>query len=301
MNGYGQCDVPRDLHLHTEILRRTGKGPQTSAQDGAAPNTTGLVAILPPGDLSLSCVVDHIEHQEPAAVVNPEEASALSRQIWESTISRLATSGSLVMDCETNQDLAEDIFMFKLNRNPEKLMVSLGTCGTLQACRDALDHEGHAWKLPTGGMMFVHPWQVPMCLKAMVGMKTTPSTVVAAQSLEHLLQESLHNFEKVWMRSRDLLTSASLESTTCRSEAATCNGDGDEDRNIVDLREDMLEMNRPSFDAVPHWSLKSSHINIERTFLCVARQQALANVTHSSSDARPSGYNSRRVCNMYPE
>jgi hypothetical protein len=279
--------------MGTVIHRQTARRFQSSAQDSCryALNNADLVAIRAPGDSSDGHVDDVIQHEDPAAVVNPEEASALNQQMWESAISRLATSGSLAMDQEMTHEIAEDIFMFKLNRNPEELMLRLGTCVTLQACRDALEQAGHAWKLPTGGMMFVHPWQVPSALQAMVGMKTTPSTIVASQSLEHLLQEILQSFQPVWMRSRDLLTSAS------RSEVATCKADGDEDESIVDLSEDLLEINHEAFNAVPHWSLQS-HIKIERTFLCVAHQRASASLTHSTSDARPSGHNPRNARNV---
>merc|ERR1719465_214670 len=98
-------------------------------------------------------------------------------------------------------------------------------------------------------------------------MKTTPSTIVAAQSLEHLLQESLQNFPRLWMRSRDLLISAAMHSDG--SEAAACSRDGDDAQNLMDATEDLLDINRTAFGALPHWSSQPD-IVIERTFLCKA-------------------------------
>ena len=59
---------------------------------------------------------------------------------------------------------------------------------------------GHAIGIP---WVFVHPWQYRAAVRALVGHQLLASHVIVAESLEHLVEESLSDIGRgVWARSR---------------------------------------------------------------------------------------------------
>eukprot|EP00973_Karenia_brevis_P019745 2707215-Karenia_brevis.AAC.1 len=72
-------------------------------------------------------------------------------------------------------------------------------------------------------------------MEALVGKTTKPSTIIAAQSLEHLLQETMASVASdgsmLWMRGRDLLASSSVLDST--SDVAATGGEDAEHTQAV--------------------------------------------------------------------
>merc|ERR1711879_561505 len=94
----------------------------------------------------------------------------------------------------------------KLNRSPKAVREEFCMGSTMRATRKALEQAGHAWKLPEGSLVFVHPWQYQAVMKALSerGEQLFPDHVVFTESLEHLVAEVLAikqaGVKRTWMK-----------------------------------------------------------------------------------------------------
>lgn len=170
-------------------------------------------------------------------------------------------------------DLSEDIFLGKLNRIPRRLLEAFCTGRSLRSCREALEAAGHRWKLSSGAMVFVHPWQYRLAERALQGHELHPDNIVFAQSIEYLVEECLSVAvgevgRRTWVKSREPLDLPEY------SEVAT----------VGDFAEDADSTLADSFVT-------------QRTFLCLAAsRRPAAAVTQSTTEADSrKGVNPRRV------
>merc|ERR1712048_107317 len=118
--------------------------------------------------MGIQDVID--DSSEPVAVIPEVEATAASRALWEAAVeSRIAAlpSEQLFSDA-TDVGQGEDqclskepetVFLGKLNRIPRELLQEFAEGASLRPCRDALLAEGLPWRLGSGAMIFVYPWQ----------------------------------------------------------------------------------------------------------------------------------------------
>jgi hypothetical protein len=144
----------------------------------------------------MAVVTQHVEHVDPPVTMNDDEAAVVASQCWAGAVER-GIGAAPINDCA--DALADDgpwfgddeINLLDFNRNPKEMLDALGTGLPLNACRVAMTNDGRAWRLITGTMVFVHPWQYLSVMRALEGCELKRSQVVVARSLEHLLEESI--------------------------------------------------------------------------------------------------------------
>lgn len=225
--------------------------------------------------------------------MDPMEAAHVAQQQWAGFVERLAelpdsmptNAGS---DVEPAQDATDDqILLLQFNRNPSDMMTAMNEGLPLRKCREALLAEGHDWRLPSGTMVFVHPWQYRLCLHALIGKEMQPSTVIVSQSLEYLLEECLTSIQKrVWAKCRDVLP-------LCQKNEEDASVDG-EDADV----QASSSVDRELFHGLPAWS-EMGEFQAKRTFLCVAPLLPSMAVTQSTTDAHSCNLNPRHVCQIH--
>lgn len=190
----------------------------------------------------------NIKHSEPAAFISPVEASAVETAQEAGRVERMLNT--LVPDVEHLQHKQdgelwdEEVILCTLNRRPRELMAALAApSGPLKQCTQALESEGHSWKLLEGALVFVHPHQYRATMRALCGKELHPSNLVFARSLEHLVEQVLAMVGKgAWPKKREELDidsgSVSAERDTSANVSTTepvaqRGGDDDGDADIV--------------------------------------------------------------------
>merc|ERR1712032_132124 len=223
---------------------------------------------------------------------------ATSRALWEAAVeSRIASlpSGQLFSDAtgisdgenQRHSNEPEKVFLGKLNRIPGELLKEFAEGASLRPCRDALLAEGLPWKLGSGAMIFVYPWQHSQVMVALGDKKLHPDHVVFTESVEHLVAEVLEP-HKSWMRARSSLdagiASRNVASSSSRDSGRDADAGSDGGRGSGP--------NNGEF-AAPWAPL----VIVERSFLCLASPPVGHDsaVTVSSIDAHSPGANPRRV------
>ena len=93
----------------------------------------------------------------------------------------------------SESEAKDDIFFLKFGRNPTILHNCLEEGPELKSCRDALEESGHHWNLQHGPYIFVHPSQYEQTMQFLSRDEYAlrPYHVVVAESLQHLVEESL--------------------------------------------------------------------------------------------------------------
>merc|ERR1712008_380224 len=181
---------------------------------------------------------------------------------------------------DVDADSKDRIFICTLNRRPKELVPTLQLF--FKTCTDALEAEGHCWKLFEGSLIFVHPHQYRSALRSLTGLSMFPSNIVIAESLEHLLEEALAGIGKgAWAKHREPLHVQE------DSELASCG-------ERVDTEVEMQTCSEPE-DAFQD---ETSMVLVERrTFLTyVPALLDSASVVQSTTEAASSnGLNPRRA------
>jgi hypothetical protein len=123
-------------------------------------------------------------------------------------------------------------------------------------------------------MVFVHPDQFRTVMQALNGLQLKASHVIFADSLEHVLEETLGACHKAWAKDRRLLLEDAASDSSLRAEADSAHAER-------------------GFDAVQHWTAWAG-LEVRRTFLCTAPLIGdAAATTRSTTDARPGTKNPR--------
>jgi hypothetical protein len=221
----------------------------SSEADLSHPLAEPFLADHPPWATSMP--FDEVVHSEPEAEIGPLEAAEIVALQEADFVKRSIDSG-LPLELEAQKQGAvrpECVYLLHLNRAPKAAIAALaeGTC--LQACRMALTSEGHNWKLPSGAMIFVQPWQYRQVMSALNGRDLKSSQVVVAAEFEYLVAEAIAS-AGAWAKSRVALE---LTEVSVSAEASTT------DDNAVAAMTDELSR---EFLAV------CGQLEVRRTFLC---------------------------------
>jgi len=152
---------------------------------------------------------DAITHDEPAAVVDPQEAHAVVGKQWESAVeyhlpnhsnSSTAEAPAEHSHSENSQDV---MFLLHFARDPLQMHLALEEGLPLRACRRNMEAAGFPWRLPTGAYIFVPPSQYRQVMAALNCHVLHKSHVVIAESLEYLLEETLLSVTRgAWVKFR---------------------------------------------------------------------------------------------------
>jgi len=241
-------------------------------------------------------VIQNVIHDssEPVASISEAEAMAASHALWETSVESLIASPS--SDKPSSQAMGiseslrhskepENIFLGKLNRIPRELLKEFAEGASMRPCRDALLAQGLSWKLGSGAMIFVYPWQHSEAMAAVGDTRLHPDHVVFAESVEYLVAEVLER-HNIWMKTRSPLDvgDISRNDMTSSSHDSGCKADvGSDERGS--------ELNKREFD-VPWAPL----VVEERTFLCLVPPNPVQDsaVTASSTDVHNKHANPRR-------
>jgi len=134
---------------------------------------------------------------EPAAII-PEGETAVESRFPSDQPSSDATGISDGEDWRHSNE-PEKAFLGKLNRIPRELLKEFAEGSSLRPCRDALLAEDLPWKLDSGAMIFVYPWQHSQVMVALSDKKLHPDHVVFTESVEHLVAKLLER-HNIWMK-----------------------------------------------------------------------------------------------------
>merc|ERR1712100_703397 len=111
----------------------------------------------------------------------------------------------------------DKIILGKLNRIPKALRDELCEGASLRSCRSALEAEGHAWKLASGALIFVHPFQYRAVILTLSCHDLRPYHVVFSESLGYLVDEALAQNKGSWMETNELVDNQDPTSTQAGS------------------------------------------------------------------------------------
>merc|ERR1711937_100355 len=103
------------------------------------------------------------------------------------------------------------------------MIEALSEGATLGRVRADLLANGHNWRLITGSMVFVHAWQYAKVMRELVGHDLKASHMVVAQSLEHLVAESIAGIGGgAWAKwQTTLMTTFEADFEDCSGNCAT--------------------------------------------------------------------------------
>jgi len=156
--------------------------------------------------------VAHIEH---AAVISEVEAAEIVSVQESDFIQRNAAAAVLQTEQEQSQIATEVVYLLQLSRTPRQMVRALTDGVPLQNCREVLTTAGHNWKLMSGAMVFVQPWQYRWVMRALNGHELKASHLIVGSSIEYLVEESIQgNGQGSWAKSRAELPLMQM-STSC--------------------------------------------------------------------------------------
>lgn len=228
---------------------------------------------------------------EPPLLVEESEAEVVAMQSWAGFVERHIGT---VLIGDDNAGADEDptvghdeIWLLQFNRSPNDMFHALVEGVSLRSCRQALSDNGKAWRLITGTMVFVHPWQYQYVMQALNGRKLMRSQVVVARSLEHLVEESIQGIGKgVWASQRQALVAVSDTDPSSSSVVAEPSSDD----------ADHVELNRMIFEQDVDWTAWPD-VAVTRSFICNApRLLSSTSVVQSTTEMNGrNGRNPRRA------
>lgn len=226
-------------------------------------------------------VLSHIEHNEPAMKISEAEADDIVRSQDAGFVERNMLCGVMADEDEGQSDsdigqADEAIFLCKLNRNTHPIRKALREGLELQSCRASLEEHGHPWKHVLGALVFVHPCQYRMVMRALDSIDLKPDHLIVSASLEHLVAETVADWAQQrggFCKSRDQLN---MPSSSDAASAGDLSLWTDSSSNLCDACFELVE---------------------RRTFLCEAprlRHAETVNQSTTEADSRK-GLNPRRV------
>merc|ERR1712232_981228 len=74
--------------------------------------------------------------------------------------------------------------------------------------------SGHLWKVLSGALIFVHPSQYRLTMRALSHTSLQPDQIIVSESLEYLVEEVMSQCRRVWTKGRDEISGAISEIAT---------------------------------------------------------------------------------------
>lgn len=240
-----QVIEPNELasHIEEEALR-ADSAPQFGLQEATTAVHEIRAQSMEPKVLT-ETVSFPVVHLDPPARISEQEASQIVSEQHAGFVERnLGCSfGSATSDAE-DTEIQDAVFLSKLNRNPKELRRAFLEGLPLKECRATLEAEGYPVKHISGALCFVHPEQYRLTLHFLSSIELKPDHLVFAQSLEHLVQETM----LPWAQGRGIQCKSREQLKLSNSSCAACAGDS--------------ELQDPSMNTL--------ELIVERTFLCSA-------------------------------
>jgi hypothetical protein len=173
---------------------------------------------------SVSIPFTPVIHLEQAAVISESEAANIVSVQESDFIQRSAAAADFQTEPEHGQSVTENVYLLHLKRTPSQVVHALTEGVPLRNCREALTKAGYNWKLISGAMVFVEPWQYRPVMLALNGYELKTSHVIVASSMEYLVAESMQDIgQGACAKSRVQLpliqTSSSCDLTHSSSDA----------------------------------------------------------------------------------
>jgi hypothetical protein len=229
-------------------------------------------------------VIETVVHSEQPAQINEREAAEFTAVQHADFVARILgwTSHGVLPDFEKPEDVGancefpgggDPIVLGKLNRIPKALREELSTGASLRACRDALEAAGYPWKLLSGTLVFVHPWQYRAAVSSLSFHELRPYNIIFSESIGYLLEEALARCKGSWMTAcapiHERIVSASQDGAMSDAETV----DIDRGQMFSDV------------DDHPERELQWVAC-VQRTFLCLTPRftSQETNVTSSTTD-----------------
>jgi len=241
----------------------------------------------------LLAVIQCIQHADSAAQIDEREAAQIvalqHADFVERNLDRMPYEAA-VDGC--SEYLEDHVMMGKLNRIPKDLREEFVHGPSLRACRAALEEEGYSWKLFSGALVFVHPWQYRETMLALSGFDLRPYHLVFAASLGYLVEEALGRCKGTWLTSRSVIKEGLEGASQLGIVSAAAESVGDDDY--------ILKFEGGGGDttklAVEEEDVADWILCVQRTFLCVLSQHSVQPpCTASTTVARcPNVRNPRR-------
>lgn len=139
------------------------------------PHEAALVAQLETTDMSAldfgsDLPIQSVAHGEAPTEIDEEEAASVTAVQEAGFIERLVVSGEPQTTTEPEAVAEEEaVYLLHMNRTSRLMTASLAEGPGLQRCREALSAEGHNFRLLSGTMVFVEPWQYRKVMHALNG------------------------------------------------------------------------------------------------------------------------------------
>jgi hypothetical protein len=245
-----------------------------------------------------SPVIQSIAHTEQPAEIDEREAAEFVALQHAGFVERNLgrTSSDDQVDCESKEDHdagsqspeEEDrVILGKLNRMSKELRAELSDGASLRSCRDALEAAGHPWKLLSGTLVFVHPWQYRAVISALSCDELRPHQVVFAESLAYLLEETLARYKGSWLTA----CAPVKESIASASQVGTASEAG----SIQDVQSSVFHGMKAGHESAEDED--KLVMCVQRTFVCIVHRLGSLerHVTASSTDAHCPGFAKPRI------
>jgi hypothetical protein len=211
-------------------------GNEDPAHD-AAVEAAGVVKVPAATIEAVHHTIEAVHHAEPAAQIDEVEAAEFVK-VQEAGFVEW-NIGIPTAEESPPQNANESTFLSKLNRIPKHLRDALCYGKALRRCREDLEREGLAWKLPNGALVFVKPEQYGASIEAIRAEDLKPDHILFTESFEYLIEEALADFKDSWARQRTDTHARARPELDAASEAAT-GGTLDQLYGVVDARDELV-------------------------------------------------------------
>lgn len=165
--------------------------------------------------------VEVIDHDEPAAVVDPDVARSAAEPEWADAVANQIACGADLPSQQELMAVEEKLLLLSFRRNPAELRKSLLECPELQACRDDLNKNSLDYILPSGGMIFVSASQHKAAMTIIAARGIKSHDIVVSESLEYHVEAALMSIPGRFRPSRGTSTLGPLPSPWVFAEERT--------------------------------------------------------------------------------
>jgi hypothetical protein len=238
-------------------------------------------------------VIESVRHYEQAAEIGELEAANITAvqhaDFIERTLGSLSTVPMPDVETEENDHMTnpkenrDQVIVGKLNRVSKAVREVLSQGVSLRACRNALEEAGHPWRLLSGTLVFVHPWQYRAAISSLSLHELRPYHIIFAESLGYLLEEALAHCKGSWMSA----CAPVQEHTGSDSQVGTSSDIKSIDGKWECSCEDVNQLSEHNVECV---------VSVDRTFVCVSPCVSLeAHVISSTTDAHNLGQSNPRL------
>lgn len=240
-------------------------------------------------------VIQELQHDEPAARIDAQEAADLVAQMEAGFVERNLNVAVIREPSPipgTEQAQQDNIYLIRFSRHPQSFCDALMKGLSLRRCREALEAQGFDCVLPSGTKVFVHPQQYKSVRSALVeaDIELRPYHVVLASSLEYLVEESLATIPgRDGVHAHGRLCMPKPVPDTFSSAVAVGT-----DVKPLNTETSAIDLSAVAKDLMPF-------LAVERTFIFTQRPVPNAeDVTQSTTEAHDGGVNPRRLRALTP-